>query len=135
MLCGPTGMKQISPATDETLLCAKAALRGYFEVVGLTERLDETACMFEAVLGFDLGLGGQAATTEKEEEEEEEVLLPYVNSNADGEREEEAVLLASIPDFYIRLDRELHRYAQELMEEKLQEYPQCRRRRRKSRRR
>lgn len=122
MVCGPTGMKQISPASEETLLCAKAALRGYFEIVGLTERLDETACLFDAVLGFNLGLGGEAV--------EGQDLLPHVNSNAGEKEEEEAALLASIPDFYVRLDQELYRYAQSLMEEKLKEYPQCRRRRR-----
>jgi hypothetical protein len=111
MLCGPLGMKQVGPANEDLLLCAISNLRSQFAVVGLTERMAETACLVSSTLGLAHLEQGLQAT-------------PKVNANA--ESSEVGSEAQQVPDFYVNQDLQLYREAEILFEEQLDRYPHCR---------
>ena len=85
-------------------------------MVGLSERMDESACLMNAVLKGDAAGSGSI---------DGEASLSRVNSNAPESSGGPGV--DEVPDFYVRWDRELYRVAESLLEERLRDHPHCRR--------
>ncbi|MCP5094371.1 MAG: sulfotransferase family 2 domain-containing protein [Chloroflexi bacterium] len=102
MLAGVWGSLAFGECTEETLATAKTNLREWFEVVGLTERFDETLLLLKQAFGWH-------NITYKREN---------VARNRPGIRKIDAETMALLQAAN-QLDKELYVYAQSLFEQQV----------------